>query len=96
MIDEKIIKLLSKVYSHSNEESYDFDKNVSRYQIPSNLKEKDILLLENSNFEINKIVHYQHDNVVKELKKIVTENDLELMVFNFFIKAIGTGLHRGL
>ena len=96
MTDEKIVKLLSKVYLHSNKESYDFDKKISSYKLPDNLKEKDILLLENSGFEINKIEHYQHDNVVKELRKIVTENDFELIVFNLFIKAIGKGFHRGL
>lgn len=96
MIDDKTIKLLSKVYLYNNRENYDHDKNISNYKFPGNLKEKDVLLLQNSGFEINKLVHYQHNDVIKELQKIVTDNDLEIIVYNLFLKAVGTGFHRGL
>lgn len=96
MTDEKIIKILSKVYLHNNQENYDFDKKFGKYKLPDNLREKDILLVESSGFEINKIQHYQHDNVVEKLKKIATENDFEEIAFNLFMRAIGSGFHRGL
>lgn len=96
MIDEKIIKILSKIYLHSNQESYDLDKSVGTYKIPGTLKEKEVLLLQSSGVEINKITHYQHDTVVKELRKFIANNDIEEISYHLFLKAIGTGFHRGL
>jgi hypothetical protein len=95
MIDSKLIKILSKVYKYDNE-SYNFKKDINLYKLPNKFKEKDLLLIENSRFEINRIEHYEHNSVIKELKKIITENDLETIVYNLFLRAIGTGFHRGL
>ncbi|WP_034715629.1 hypothetical protein [Chryseobacterium soli] len=94
MIDEKIIKILSRIYLHSNQENYDFDKSVGTYKIPDTLQEK--VLLQNSGVEINRITHYQHDTVVKELRKLIADNDIREISYHLFLKAIGTGFHRGL
>ncbi|MDV7695452.1 hypothetical protein N6B72_00835 [Chryseobacterium soli] len=96
MIDEKIIKILSRIYLHSNQENYDFDKSVGIYKIPGTLQEKDVVLLQNSGVEINRITHYQHDTVVKELRKLIADNDVREISYHLFLKAIGTGFHRGL
>ncbi len=95
MIDIKTIKLLSKVYAYKNED-YNFKKDISLYKFPKTFKEKDILLIQNNGFEINKIGHYEHNYGIKELKKILHDNDLEKIVYNLFLRAIGTNFHRGL
>lgn len=95
MIDSKLIKILSKIYKHNNE-NYNFKKDISLYKLPNNFNEKDILLIQDSRFEINKIEHYEHNSVIEELKKILTDNNLETIVYNLFLRAVGTGFHRGL
>lgn len=95
MLNKDLIKVLSKIYKQDNSE-YDFDKEVDIYQEPNSLTEKQKELLESSNFELNNIRKYEHDNVIKELKRIIESPNLEYIVSNLFIKAVGTGFHRGI
>lgn len=97
MIDPKLTKILSKVYLHQNTVAYDSDKKFYTYQLqPNNIKEKDLSLLTTSGYSINQIEHYQHNQVVQDLRTIVNQEGLEHKIYHLFIKAIGTGLHRGL
>ncbi|WP_158960719.1 hypothetical protein [Myroides fluvii] len=97
MIDPKLIKILSKVYLHQNTVAYDSDKQVYTYQLqPDNVKEKDLSLLAASGYEVNQIEHYQHNQVVQNLRTIVNQEGLEAKIYHLFIQAIGTGFHRGL
>ena len=97
MLDNTTIKILSKVYTHSNEETYDMKKQISTYKAPKELKEKEKLAFENSGFIINTIKHYTHDDTLIRLRKIVDDNPhLEALTYNLLIKAVATGFHRGL
>ena len=107
MLDKHLIKALSKVYRHENSD-IDYEKNLSTYDLPSSLSTKQKSLIVNSGFEINQIQSYTHDDFIKELKDIVLKgivsNDaatqhfktLERLTANVFIKAVGSGWHRGI
>ncbi len=95
MLDKNLINVLSKIYKYENSK-HDFDKKVEIYQIPNSLTEKQKELLEASNFELNRIREHNHDEVIKELKGITENPDLEHIVSNLFIKAVGAGLKRGI
>ncbi len=95
MLNKDLVKVLSKVYRYENSE-YDFDKKVEIYQIPNSLTDKQKELLEASNFELNEIREHNHDKVIKELKRITENPNLEYIVSNLFIKAVGAGFSRGI
>lgn len=96
MLEEGLVKLLSKVYAYKNKDKYDFEKKVSVYKKPENLTEKEKLLLEDSHFQLNKIEFYNHDISISDLKEIITTKDLEKKVYALFFNAVGKGFHRGL
>lgn len=95
MLSINLIKALSKVYKYENSE-YDFDKKIKTYNIPDKLTAKQQKILSESNFELNTIKQYKHDDVVKQLKRISKNDKLEQIVSNLFIKAVASGLHRGI
>lgn len=95
MLNKDLIKVLSKIYKYENSD-FDFDKEVDIYQKPNSLTEKQKELLKASNFELNKIGEYEHDGVVKELKAISESPNLERIVSNLLIKAVGAGFNRGI
>ncbi len=95
MLDEKLIKVLAKIYRFENGK-YDLQKGFYHYAIPTSFPEKSKQILAESGFEINKIVLHSHDEVIKALKKCVETENLEQKVKNLFFKALAEGFHRGL
>ncbi|MGN7513829.1 MAG: hypothetical protein ACTHOM_05595 [Allomuricauda sp.] len=95
MLNNNLVKVLSKVYRYENSE-YDFDKKIDVYQIPDSLSNEQKEILKASNFELNRVREHNHDNIIKELKGIVENAHLEYIVSNMFIKAVGSGFNRGI
>ncbi len=95
MLNKDLINALSKIYTIDNS-TYDFDKKIRIYKKPDNLTEKQINILEQSNFEVNKVEIYDHNEVVKELKNISENTPLEHIVSNLFIKAVASNFKRGI
>lgn len=95
MLGKELIKVLSKIYKNQNSE-YNFNKKISVYQKPDTLTEKQKIILEEAPFELNHIREYHHNDVIQELKSITENASLEHIVSNLFIKAVGSGFHRGL
>lgn len=95
MLDPQLVKALSKVYKYDNSE-LNFVEDVWTYTKPKNLSKKHDVLLTTSNFEINQITQYRHDELVERLRHIVEHDDLEMTVANLLVKAIGSGSHRGI
>ena len=61
---------------------------------PDSLSEKQKKILEESEWKLNKVVGYLHDDIVLGLKKITRSNTLEAIVSNLFIKAVGSGISK--
>jgi hypothetical protein len=95
MLDDKLIKVLAKVFLEANKTEWDNQKMVGSFTVPAEMSEKDRALLQQSGFKINDIVHHQHDEAVAQLKQIATQPHIEKLVFNLFIEAIGTGSRHG-
>lgn len=95
MFDEKVIKILKRVY-YGVEGEYDYNKKLYVYKLPDNLKQNEEQVVQDSGYKINNINLYTHDNFVRELRALVGASELESMVHKLFLKAIGTGWHRGL
>jgi hypothetical protein len=96
MLDEKLIKVLAKIYQEKNKTEWDNQKMVGSFTVPAAMAEKDRALLQQSDFKINDIAHHQHDEAVAKLKQIAALPHIEKLVFNLFIEAIGTGNRHGL
>ncbi len=96
MIEKKLNRILQKIYSYENSELHR-DKDFWTYSIPENLKKSEKELLAKSNFEINQIVHYSHDEVISKAKEIIeTTPNLEKKVCNLFLHSLGKGFYRGI
>ena len=95
MLDKQLIKILSKVYKHQNA-TYDYDRKINTYQPPQSLTAKQQELLQSSDFNLNHIVKYTHDEVIQGLAEIIQHPFLERIVTNLLIKAVGSGFHRGI
>lgn len=95
MLTNETLKILSRIYRYENSE-YDFEKKVYFFHKPDTLNANQIEFLKSIDFELNRITEYEHDVVINELKSIVKIPDLEYIVSNLFIKAIGSGFNRGI
>lgn len=96
MYDKKIIKILNKIYSYSNNYNYDHNNKTYTFHIPEKLSENEKMLLNQSGLEFNKIEYFEHDSTIKKLKMLSQLPEMEDKVNALFIKAIGQGFHRGL
>ncbi|MBW8245056.1 hypothetical protein K1F50_19785 [Muricauda oceani] len=95
MLNKELIKVLSKIYRYENSK-YDPEKKIDVYRHTDQLAPQQQEHLEASNFEPNRITKYEHNEVVNELKNIIENHNLEYMVSNLFIKAVGAGFNRGI
>ncbi len=96
MLDKDVIKALQKVYQKEKDYDYDFEKDVSIYNIPSTIKEKEWQPIIESGFNINEIVYFSHNGVVEKFAILKQQQQLEKIVCNLFLQAIGKGFHRGI
>lgn len=96
MLDQKLVKILSKVYKYSDEHAYDYEKKLTNYVLPQSLKPNERAFIEESSYELNKFIEFTHDDSVGKLIDLGKTPGLKQKVFNLFIKAIGSGFYRGL
>ena len=95
MLDTKLSKVLANIYKYENSE-HDLKKDLWMYKVPPNLSKSHKAILNASNFQINHINKYLHNDLVRNLNHIWQSNNLEKIVSNLFIKAVGSGFHRGI
>lgn len=97
MLDEQLVKVLTQIYWADNRNyHYDLARRLRFYKVPADLKDKDRARLNDSGFEINVIRHYHHDDTVNALRNIAATPGLQSLIANLFMRAVGTGLRRGI